>query len=313
MLGADYRFPPSNLTLRFTRGCKVRALGGFLTVDVTPTLEAELAPELARLAREIDRQLPDVKREVEKAWLELTAPRPLPLLGCLVLEPSGIVQGPLSPSTDRLQARFALLARPELRGACPETGSPGPVPPLRSDAALPEEGTVHLGLVTSLSSFAGELQTASPFTTSEKRVRVAQAMAAARGSDLDLELRLAADVCGQVALHATPDFSGDGQFIGLTHANLAEADRERLLGAHLDPTAFAKMIQELPHVPPLLSVSGFRESAPTLASALSQRGVKVSAQVSSARAAGAAARDTDLVAWLRAQGRVTLELTELGR
>ena len=61
----------------------------------------------------------------------------------------------------------------------------------------------------------------------------------------------------------------------------------------------------------MLSVSGFRDSAPTLAAALSQRGVKVSAKVASTRAAGAAARGDELVAWLEAHGSVSLELTEL--
>src|SRR6188508_3555985 len=48
LLRPDYRFEPSAISLKFTRGCKVRALGGLLTIDVTPTLESELRPELAK-------------------------------------------------------------------------------------------------------------------------------------------------------------------------------------------------------------------------------------------------------------------------
>jgi hypothetical protein len=44
-----------------------------------------------------------------------------------------------------------------------------------------------------------------------------------------------------------------------------------------------------------------------LAQALSQPGLQVSARVSSARAAGAAARGDDLVAWIDARGSVTLK------
>jgi hypothetical protein len=313
MLDADYRFLPSSVTLRFTRGCKVRALAGFLTIDVTPTLEAELAPELAKAAREIDRQLPDVKREVEKAWAELDAPRSLPVLGCLVLEPSGVVQGPLSPSSERLRVRFALLATPELRSACPQASMTKPLPPLQSDPALPEEGALQLGMVTPLDDIARAFETAAPFVASEKRLRVSNATATAQGRDLHVELALAGDVCGNVALEASPDFAGAGQFIGLSHAKVAPADQQRLEQADLDSSAFAVALQSRPRLAPLLSVAGFRESVPALAASLSQRGVKLSAQVSSTGAAGATARGAELVAWLRARGSLALELTDLGQ
>ncbi len=313
MLGPDYRFAPASVTLRFTRGCKVRALGGFLTIDVTPTLEAQLAPELARVAREIDGQLPDVKREVQRSWPELVTPRSVPLVGCLVLAPIGIVQGPFSPSSERLQARFALLARPELHSACPEVSAPPPLPPLQSDPALPEEGTLQLGLVTPLSSLQRALLSAPGFETSGKRLRIEQAQATARGSDVDLELRLAGQTCGNAELRAVPDFSGDGQYIGLSRARFAESERERIEAAGLDPASLEKAVQAMPRVAPLLSVSGFRSSVPTLATALPQPDLKVSAKVSSARAAGAAARGEELVAWLEARGSLKLELTRLMR
>ena len=312
LLGADYRFAPASVTLRFTRGCKVRALGGFLTIDVTPTIESQLQPELTKVARDIDRQLPDVKREVEKAWAEMVLPRPLPLLGCLVLQPSGIVQGPFTPSTERLQARFALLATPELRGACPETSAAVALPPLVSDPALPEEGEVQLGMVTALASLDRAFQTAPAFEASGKQLRVARAATSARGSDVDVELELTADVCGAVGLGASPDFSGDGKLIGLTTASLSDQDRERVEDADLNAIALARALAAAPKLQPILSVSGFRESAPTLAAALSQRGVAVSAKVSAAAAAGAAARGDELVAWLKARGSVALELTERG-
>jgi hypothetical protein len=311
MLGPDYRFAPASVTLRFTRGCKIRTLGGFLTIDVTPTLEGQLAPELARVARQIDEQLPDVKREVERSWPELVTPRAVPLVGCLVLAPVGIVQGPFSPSTERLQGRFAVLARPELRPSCPESGAPNPTPALQSDPGLPEEGTIQLGMVTPLGSLDRALASSGSFESSGKRLRIERARAMARGSDVDIELQLAGQACGTAELRATPDFSGDGQHIGLTRGRFAGSDRERIEAAELDPALLGKTLQGLPRVAPPLSVSGFRSSVPTLATALAPPEVKVHAAVSSARAGGAAARGEELVAWLEARGSLRVELTKL--
>jgi len=307
MLRPDYGFAPARVSLRFSRGCKVRALGGLLTIDVTPTLEAQLEPELRQAAREIDRQMPNLRAEADKAWSELSAQRSVPLLGCLVLSPSGLVQGPLQPSTERLRARFALLATPELRSECPSVAPAQPLPPLRTDPSLLEEGTIFLGMVTPLENVARALQAGPASEVSGKKLRVAEANVTARGSDVDIELRLAGEVCGNVALTAEPDFAGEREVIGLTRAQLAESEQQRLTSADVDPLALARALQATPRLQPLLSPRGLRESAQALARAGSQPSVTVSAKVSSARAAGASARDHELVAWLEARGSLSLQ------
>jgi hypothetical protein len=75
----------------------------------------------------------------------------------------------------------------------------------------------------------------------------------------------------------------------------------------LDPARVMQALASAPHITPLLPVSAFRETAPRLATALSQPAVDVSAQVSSARAAGAIARGDQLVAWLEARGGLWLK------
>ncbi len=309
LLGADYRFKPAVVSLRFTKGCKVQALGGLLTVDVTPTIENELEPELAKVSKEIDRQMPDVRGEVEKAWAELATPRALPLLGCVLVQPSGVVQGPLLASNQVLRARFAIRAMPELRSDCGATAAPPPLPPLVTDLSLPDDGVVQLGLVTPLSALAHASEAAAT-QVAGKRVRATRATATARGSDVDLDLVLGGDVCGNLAFSASPDFSGAGQFIGLKSASLVASERERLTKSELEPDHFVRALSALPQVAPLLSVSGFREAAPTLASALSQPSLDVSAKIVSTRAAGAAARGPELVAWLEARGSITLKRSE---
>ena len=117
-LRPDYRFDRSRVSLEFTKGCKVRALRGLLSIDVTPMLKSAIAPELERVRREIDSRLPDVRADVERVWRQLRAPRELPLVGCVVISPIGLVQGPMQESRGTAHARFALLARPELRTDC---------------------------------------------------------------------------------------------------------------------------------------------------------------------------------------------------
>jgi hypothetical protein len=203
------------------------------------------------------------------------------------------------------------MARPELWSACPAAAEPAALPPLQSDPSLPEEGVALLGLVTPLTAIAGALHSAPLLPGTDKGLRIAQATSSARGNDVALDLLLAGGVCGQVALRAEPDFSGDGRFIGLKQTRVSEADLDRIEQADLDASALAGAVQGVPKLSPLLSVSGFRESAPALASALSQRSVKISADVSATRAAGAAARGSELVAWLEARGSIALELTNL--
>lgn len=295
MLRADYRFAPVSLSLRFTRGCKVRALGGFLTIDLTPTLEGQLEAELVKVGRQIDRQLPELKAEAERLWRELLVPRELPFGACLVLQPSGLVEGPLVPSSELLRARFAIAATPELRAHCtePSAGEPLPtLPPLRVDPALPEEGLVQLGMVTPLAALAP--------------TGAARADVAAWGSDVDVDVTLAGEVCGELAFSARPDFSGDGQLIGLAMPRLMPSERERLREHELDATQLLSRLTASARVTPLLSVQGFRDAAPALASAQSQPKLAISATVSATRAAGAAARGDELVAWLEARGSVTL-------
>ncbi len=307
LLRSDYRFEPSEISLKFTRGCKVRALGGLLTIDVTPTLESELKSQLAVVSRQIDRQLPDFRGDVERYWSELAKPQPLPLGGCFVLQPRAIVQGALTPSTTTLRVNAAVLATPELRAQCGEATPPPPLPALTRDLALPEEGAVLLGMVTPLAGFERSLLAAAPVHASQRTLKTTGASLAARGSDVDVTFALGGDVCGSATVGAVPDFSGDGQFVGLTRPTLSSSERERWRTTGVDGQPVITALLASARVTPLLSASAIRDVAPTLLKALSRPSVQVRAKVSSTRAAGAAARGDDLVAWVEARGSVTIQ------
>ena len=189
MLRSDYRFEKTSVSLSFTRPCKVRALG-VLTLDAPHA--RSMSPELGKSPV---RSTASGQLAARLAgWVELSAPRPLPLGGCLVLQPFGIVQGPVSASAVTLGARFAVQLRPELRASCGDEPAAAALPPLQTDAALPEEGAVRLGMVTPLASLARAFESAEPAQASGKRLRVAQAEVTARGSDVDVQLALTGDV-----------------------------------------------------------------------------------------------------------------------
>jgi hypothetical protein len=305
-LGADYRFGRSRLSLAFTNGCRVRALGGMLNVDVTPLLESALAPRLERVRREIDARLPDVRAHVERAWRQLSTPRPSPF-GCLVVEPVGLIQGPVEQSMQTAHARFALLARPELRTDCSDPAPRTALPPLGADPALPDEGVVTLGMELPLASLARAFEAATPEAGSERRLHIAQASIEPLGKDVSAELELSGELCGAVALQAEPTFAGEDAVVELTAGKFDAAESARVRAAGLEPDALARQLTRLPRVSAPLSLPMLRAAPPALAEVFSDPMFSLSARVSSLRGAGAEARADHLVAWVEARGSLWLE------
>ncbi len=311
-LSPTYRFAPSRVTANFTRGCKIRALGGFLTIDITPTLEAQLAPELERVARQIDGKLPDLRPQAERAWSELGKKRSLPLGGCVLVQPSGIVQGPVQGSRDAILLRFALLARPELRSQCahepgePDEPAPQPLPPLARDPALPADDDVALGLVMPLSGVASAFRASAP-SAAGQRMTVPIASVASAGAALDAELTLGGDVCGDLALRATPAWNSDGRSLGLVAPELSPSEAERVDASSIDRRALLSALAAAPKVTPPIAVDAIDDVIPILAKAASDDSVDVSARAEPARPLRARARGADLVAWVTLRGSVALK------
>lgn len=306
LLRADYGFEPARVSLRFTRGCKVRALGGLLTLDVTPTLRQQLEPELVRIGHEIDRHVPKLRPELERGYRLAAEPRPLPLLGCFVLAPEGVVQGPVESSSTHLRARFALLARPELRPSCGAPTSTPTLPPLQRDPALPRTGDVRLGLVSELAQVERALSSAGQLLVAGKRARVARAEVRPRGSDVSIKLTLAGQICGDVTFAATPSFAREEAHIALASPRASAAERARIESAGLDADELLSALAASARLPPALSPTGFKEAVPALISALSTGPFKLTVSVDSAYGGGAAARGAELVAWLKARGTANL-------
>jgi len=309
-LRPDYRFDRSQVSLEFTNGCKVRALGGLLSVDVTPLLKSAITPQLARVRREIDSRLPDVRADVERGWQQLSTPRALPLGGCVVIEPLGWVQGPVQESRGMAHARFALLARPELRNDC--EGAPvegAPLPPLSADASLPDEDGVTFGMELPLADLALAFKGTTSPAGIGPRYHVTEATIDARGERVGAELALADEVCGSVAIEAQPVFDGEEGIIRLSAATFSDsAENERVRAAGLEPAALARQLAELPRLATPVSLPMLRVAPRALAALYSDPKLALRVRVASMRAAGAAARGTKVVAWVEGRGSLLLEL-----
>lgn len=290
-LQPDYRFAPARVSVAFTQGCRVRALGGLLSIDVTTLLKSALEPQLARVGREIDGRLPDIRAEVERAWQQLSTPRSLPLVGCLVLEPLGLVQGPMAESHGLLQARFALQARPELRTDCSRAmASSAPLPPLATDPALPAEDLVTMRMELPLTSLARSFEQAALAPGPGPRVRVTKAVLAASGPHVTAELELEGELCGSVALQAEPVFAGEQGVLSLSAGRFDAAELERVRAAGVDPTTLARQLTRLPRLATPLSLPLLRAAPTALASLFSHPELTLGARVSALRAAGASDR-----------------------
>lgn len=309
-LGADYKFHASEVRLAVTKGCKVRTLGGFLTIDVTPTLESALAAQSRTIQASIDRELPDLRPEAARLWTELGKTRDLPLGMCVALAPEQIAQGPASGTAELARLRFGLLAHPEVRVRC-AGGSPGaaaplpkPLPPLRDDPALPAVGDMHLAIVLPEDAAARALGAYGDAIElgGGRRARIARA-----SGDVTAELvtELAGEVCGDARASATGVAWTDAQSLHLTGVALVPGEAERLTAASLDPSRFVSALERAPIALPL-SVSALKSTLPELASGMSDDKVTVSAVVESAQPEVGGLRGGSLVAVALVRGAVTL-------
>ena len=317
-VGADYKFHTSEVRIDVTKGCAVRALGGILTIDVTPTLRGALAAQSRNIQASIDRELPDLRPDAMRLWAELGKTRALPLGMCAALSPEEITQGPASGTAESARLRFGLRARPEVRVRCEGTapaapvpvpgvapaGAPRPLPPLRDDPSLPENGDIHLAIVLPADAAARALSSATDAVDfGGRRARIGRATGDVTSG---LLLELSGEVCGDSLVTATGLAWIDAQSLHLTGAAAMPGEGERLASAGpLDPARLAAAVEHVPIVLPI-SVSALESTLPELARGMSDDKLTVSAAVEGAKPESAGMRNADLVAVALLHGSVTL-------
>ncbi len=306
-LSADYRLRTSAVRIDVTRGCELRALGGLLTVDVTPILRGALAAQSRNVQASIDRELPDLRPEATRLWDELSKPKALPLGACVMLRPDEITQGPASGTAELARLRFGLLAAPEVRvkcaGADTVAGMPTrPLPALRDDPALSSLGDVHLAIVLPPDAPARSLEDGNAVDLGRGRARVRKASGdPASGLLLDL----AGEACGEVGMTASGAAWTDPQTLHLTGASLSPADTERLSAAGLDGARLARAVESAP-LPLPISISALGLLLPEVARGLGDERVSIAASVESTQPESAGLRGVEVVAVALLRGAVTI-------
>ncbi len=306
-LDPSYRFGRPRASAHLTRGCKLRVLGGFVTIDVTKSLRAELSPVLRQVERDVARQLPDLRPHAERLWRELTATRQLPLAGCLVPQPTGIVQGPVADDGSALRFRFAVLARPELRARCGQPHAPSPLPPLAHDPSLPPDGELRLGTVVPLARLASALEASGGSVVSDREVRVREAHVVATREAVDVDLSLAGDVCGELALRSSLAVTPDGSAVVLDNVRLAAGEQRRLGEAGVAQADLVRGLVGATRVALPLRTVGLAGIVERLVASASTEELEVSAKLREIAGDSAQAREDALVAWLRLSGNLELE------
>jgi hypothetical protein len=300
-LGPDYKFRHASVTIDVVRGCEVRALGGLLTVDVTPVLRDRLAGESKKIEAQIDRELPDLRPEAERLWAELGKPRALPLGACVVVAPEGIVQGPPAAANDAARLRFGLLARPELRVRCGEPPATRPLPPLADDPSLAPEGDIHLAIALGKEGAGIALEGADVDLGSAKAK-----IGKATGPATALGLTLGGETCGDVAVRASgASWKDDGRALLLGGVVPMGGESERLAGAGVDAAALARSIERAPIAVPI-APADLATVLPALASSLSDDRVTATTTVSEAKPESAGLRGNELVGVAHVRASITL-------
>lgn len=315
-LTPDYRFAPSRVSFSFTRGCTVRALG-VVKVDVTDSLQGAITPALRRVERDIDAKLPPMRTQAERLWSELGKSRSLPLGGCFIANPRGLVEGPLAaPEPGTLRARFGVVAYPEVRSHCGDApsardlpssiGGLPPIPPLLQDPALPEQDDLVLTMVSPLSVAARGLESTDSFDAGGARTRIIRAAMVASGADAQLDLGLKGEACGDVGVRSPLGWTDDGRALRLAAPAFAKGERDRAAQGMLAPDVFVRELAGVRFSPPVAPDS-LKELAPTIASGMSDPTVAVAVQVESVKPLEVALRGEDLAASVLVRGRVDIK------
>lgn len=307
-LGPDYQFAPSRVAFAFDRGCEVRALGGLVKVDVTPTIQGELGPALRRVEREIDQNLRDqsMRAQAERLWAEMSKTRPLPLGACVVTNPRGIVQGPASGGGESARAMFGVLAYPEIRTKCGEPAAPRPLPPLGRQPELPPSDELLVGLVSPLARVASSLESAEAFDAGGARTRASHVVASSAGSRAQLEISLRGEACGDVAVRSAFEWTTDGRALRPVAPAFVAGERERAALSSLGPDALLRGFITTMRAPPPVAVESLKELVPSIVQGLSDPSVDVRAVVDDVKPTVAVVRGDDLVAVVALRGHVQI-------
>jgi hypothetical protein len=162
-----------------------------------------------------------------------------------------------------------------------------------------------LALVSPLATTASALEGTDPFDAGGARARIARATAAPAGSLAQIDLGLRGEACGDAAVRSPLAWSEDGRTLRLASPALANGERARLEAA-LAPDVFMRSLGAV-RFAPSVAPETLKDLVPSIAAAMSDPGVDVSAKVSAVKPFDVALRGEDLAASVLVRGSVELK------
>jgi hypothetical protein len=241
-LTKEARFAPSSVTIDIGRRCVVTALN----IDVTPIVEQEARAETKKVEERIDRALPDLHGEAERAWHTLEREMPLRQGACVALHPRELVQGPSRVDGDRLVVRLGVNASPLVTMPCPPAPPETPLPPLRFDPTLSDTFALHVPVARTPDALAASWESAlkgKTLAAGGGAVRIESMQAALAAEAIALDVGVSGPACGSVSFVARPSWDAQRSLHAFDVApREGVVDRVRAVAPGVDVAGLARTL-----------------------------------------------------------------------
>ena len=273
LIGQDYSLPKSQVNIVVTRPC---VIAGY---DATPRLERIASQQAQAIERQINRRLPRLRPQVERAWHTLASPIELDDRTCLRIVPDQVVQSSPRLDSKQLAVRFAVLGELHLLRPCGETETEMQMPPLPApqvDSELTPGVELRVATVIDWASVSDQLTQKLPQVTTAAGAAAGLPLerVQARGVEVGGQPRIALALdragtsCDHLVALAVPEYDGARRRLRLRELTLATPPRTD--EAKAEATALLVALQEQADVAVPTDLSGAPSALQSLERELAQ-------------------------------------------
>jgi hypothetical protein len=202
------------MTTRFLDRCEMT----LAEIDVTPLIAREFQKQLQERMRAALRtlapRLAGIRQQVERNWLLLQQPVQLQADEWLSLNPAGVALSPLAGQGNTLDARLAVLMKPQVLTDPEPVSHPRPLPPLQR--YYPRSAGLNLKLFVDvdydgLNGVLSRELSGEPLDIKGRRLTIESLKMGGQGQEIHVDARLGGDFAGDVRLRAEMRFAPETQ------------------------------------------------------------------------------------------------------
>ena len=238
------RFSPSAVNIDFAERCVVTAFH----IDVTDMIDQAARGETKKVEQRIDRALPDLHAEAERAWRTLAKTMPLRQGACVALHPTTLVQGRSRIEGEKLVVRLGVVASPSVSMPCAVADADSPLPPLRFDPALPDTFSLHVPVALTADALTSEWRgrlLGKTVSAGDDALRVTSVSVAIANGNVALDVGVGGSACGIVSFDVAPSWDAQRQLVTFAATPIAgELERLRGVARKADAVALGRAIAE---------------------------------------------------------------------